>query len=39
MATAMPDLDSGVRWQAVESCRVLIGEPIASPGIRRTRQR
>jgi hypothetical protein len=28
-----------VRWQAVESCRQLLGEPMASPEIRRTRRR
>ena len=39
LATALPDIDSGVRWQAVESCRLLLGEPMASPAIRRTRRR
>lgn len=39
LATAVPDLDSGVRRQAVESCRVLLGEPMATPAIRRTRRR
>ena len=39
LADGMAGLDSDVRWQAVESCRVLLGEPMASPGIRRTRRR
>ena len=26
LATALPDVDSGVRRQAVESCRLLLGE-------------
>lgn len=39
LATALPDVDPGVRWQAVESCRQLLGEPMASPEIRRTRRR
>ena len=39
LADAMAGLDSGVRWQVVESCRVLLGEPMAAPGIRRTRRR
>jgi HEAT repeat protein len=39
LATALPDVDSGVRRQAVESCRRLLGEPMASPEIRRTRRR
>jgi hypothetical protein len=32
-------LDAGVRWQAVQSARVLLGEPMESPTIRRTRRR
>jgi hypothetical protein len=39
LATALPDVDSRVHWQAVESCRLLLGEPTASPAIRRTRRR
>ena len=39
LATAMPQLDSGVRWQAVESCRVLLGEQMVDPVHRRTRRR
>jgi hypothetical protein len=39
VADGIADLDSGVRWQAVESCRVLLGESMASPGIWRTRRR
>jgi hypothetical protein len=33
------ELDSAVRWQARESCRVLLGETMASPTTRRTRRR
>ena len=33
------DLDAGVRWQAVQSSRVLLGEQLDSPTIRRTRRR
>jgi hypothetical protein len=32
-------LNSAVRWQARESCRVLLGETMASPTTRRTRRR
>ena len=32
-------LDEAVRWQARESCRVLLGEAMHSPGTRRTRRR
>lgn len=32
-------VDAGVRWQVIESCRVLLSEPMASPTIRRTRRR
>jgi hypothetical protein len=32
-------LDAAVRWQARESCRVLLGETMASPTTRRTRRR
>jgi hypothetical protein len=32
-------LHAGVRWQAVQSCRVVVGEPMASPTVRRTRRR
>ena len=39
LATALPDVDSRVHWQAVESCRLLLGEPMASPAIHRTRPR
>ena len=39
VAAELPHLDSGVRWQVVESCRVLLGEQVASPAIRRTRLR
>ena len=33
------DLDEGVRWQAVQSSRVLLGEQLDSPTVRRTRRR
>ena len=32
-------LDRAVRWQAVQSCRVLLGESMEAPAIRRTRRR
>jgi hypothetical protein len=32
-------LDEAVRWQARESCRVLLGEQMASATTRRTRRR
>jgi hypothetical protein len=32
-------LGDAVRWQARESCRVLLGETMASPTTRRTRRR
>jgi hypothetical protein len=32
-------LNSAVRWQARESCRVVLGETMASPTTRRTRRR
>jgi hypothetical protein len=32
-------LNAAVRWQARESCRVPIGETMASPTTRRTRRR
>jgi hypothetical protein len=38
LATTLPHLDSGVRWQALESCRVLLGETMADPVRRRTRR-
>jgi hypothetical protein len=39
LAAHLPELPEGVRWQAVESCRVMLGEPMAAPTIRRTRRR
>jgi hypothetical protein len=39
LAAGVPTLDRAVRWQAVESGKVLLGEPMASPSIRRTRRR
>ena len=35
----LPDLDDGVRRQAVQSSRVLLGEQLDSPAVRRTRRR
>jgi hypothetical protein len=35
----LPDLDEGVRRQAVQSSRILLGEQVDSPAIRRTRRR
>jgi hypothetical protein len=39
LARHLPDLDEGVRWQAVQSSRILLGEQLDSPTIRRTRRR
>ena len=39
LARHLPDLDEGVRWQAVQSSRILLGEQVDSPTIRRTRRR
>lgn len=38
IATAVPDVDPGVRRQAVESCRVLLDEAVESSAVRRTRR-
>ena len=39
LARHLPGLDEGVRWQAVQSCRVLLGEQLDAPAVRRTRRR
>jgi hypothetical protein len=39
LAAELPYLDSAVRWQTVEACHVLLGEPMADPHKRRTRRR
>jgi hypothetical protein len=39
LARHVADLDRAVRWQAVQSCRVLLGEQLDAPAIRRTRHR
>jgi len=39
LARHLSDLDEGVRWQAVQSSRVLLGEQLDSPAVRRTRRR
>lgn len=39
LARHLPDLDAAVRRQAVQSCRVLLGEQLDSPARRRTRRR
>jgi hypothetical protein len=39
LARHLPDLDDAVRWQAVQSCRQLLGEQLDSPALRRTRRR
>jgi hypothetical protein len=39
LATQIAHLDSGVRRQAVESSRIVPGETMADPGIRRIRRR
>ena len=33
------NVDEAVRWQAVQSCRQLLGEQLDSPATRRTRHR
>jgi len=39
LADEVAVLDGAVRWQARESCRVVLGQSMARPGIRRTRRR
>ena len=39
LAAEIAHLDSGVRWQVLESCRAALRETMASPAIRRTRRR
>src|SRR3954471_4820414 len=39
LAAEIAHLDTAVRWQSVESCRVLLGETMANPRTRRTRRR
>ena len=39
LAAGVAELNRAVRWQTVQSCRVLLGESMESPGIRRTRRR
>ena len=39
LAAEIAHLDSRVRWQAVESCKVMLGETMANPCTRRTRRR
>ncbi len=39
LAVELPHLDSAVRRQTLESCRVALGETMADPGRRRTRRR
>lgn len=39
LAGDVAGLDAAVRWQVREGCRVLLGEPMASPTTRRTRRR
>ena len=39
LARHLPHLDGQVRHQAVQSCRVLLGEQLDSPARRRTRHR
>jgi hypothetical protein len=35
----LPDLEPGLRWQVLDSCRVVVGEPMEDPSRRRTRRR
>ena len=39
LATGIASIDSGIRRQAIESCRVLLGRTTAAPSIRRSRHR
>jgi hypothetical protein len=39
LAAEIAYLDCAVRWQAVESCKVLLGETMADLHRRRTRRR
>ena len=39
LATEITHLDPGVRWRAIESCRVLLGETMTDPHRRRSRRR
>jgi hypothetical protein len=39
LAAELPYLDSAVRWQTLEVCRVALGETMADPLKRRTRRR
>ncbi len=39
VAAALPDLDPVIRRQAVQSCRLLLGEPAPQPSLRRPRHR
>ena len=39
LALHLADLDEAVRWQAVQTCRQLLGEQLDAPVIRRTRRR
>jgi hypothetical protein len=38
LATSIADLDPAVRRQAVEACRVMLGQTTANPARRRTRR-
>jgi hypothetical protein len=39
LAAELPHLHPAVRWQALESCRLALGETMADPRTRRTRRR
>jgi hypothetical protein len=39
LAAELPYFDSAVRWQTLQSCRILLGETMADPHKRRTRRR
>ncbi len=39
LARHVGELDQAVHWQAVQSCRLLLGEQLDSPAIRRSRYR
>jgi hypothetical protein len=39
LAAALPDLDPVIRRQVVQSCRLLLGEPVPQSRLRRARHR
>jgi hypothetical protein len=39
LADHVIDLDAAVRWQAGEGAKLITGQPMAAPSVRRTRRR